>query len=290
MATGDLARAYAHCRQVANAHYENFTIGSRLLPRRLRDPLAAIYAALRTADDLADEGDRPPDERLRQLAAWERKLEACAAGRADDPIFVALADTIRRFALPLDPFRALLSAFRQDAEGVAMETDDDLLSYCRRSAAPVGHLVLALFGHRDRERQALADDICIGLQLANFWQDVSRDLRDRGRIYLPQEDMARFGVSEHDLALPSATPAVRELIAFEVGRAREWLDRGAPLARLVPRRVGLDLRMFTAGGRAICDAIARQDHDTLRHRPAPGRLGRARVATSVLRALMRGDA
>lgn len=267
MASDDLARAYAHCRQVANAHYENFTIGSRLLPRRLRDPLAAIYAALRTADDLADEGDRPPDERLRQLAAWERKLESCAAGRADDPIFVALADTIRRFALPLDPFRALLSAFRQDAEGVAMETDDDLLSYCRRSAAPVGHLVLALFGHRDRERQALADDICIGLQLANFWQDLGVDLA-RGRRYLPAATLAAHGIDPSSVTGEAVMSApLRAVIRTEVARARQLLNAGLPLADRVERPLALEVRLFAGGGLAILDRIAGQDYDVLARRP-----------------------
>jgi phytoene/squalene synthetase len=151
-------------------------------------------------------------------------------------------------------------------------------------------MVLGVFGYRDPWRAAMSDATCIGLQLANFWQDVRRDLRDRGRIYLPLEDMGRFGVSEDDLHRPLAGPAVRELIAFEVERARDWLEAGAPLARVVPWRVGLDLRMFTAGGLAVCDAIARQGHDTLRRRPAPGRLGRARIAATVLWRLARGRA
>lgn len=265
-----VARAYAHCRQVAAAHYENFSVGSLLLPARLRDPLAAIYAALRTADDLADEGERPADERLRQLAAWERKLEACAAGRADDPVFVALADTLRRFELPLDPFRALLSAFRQDVAWEPIETDDDLFSYCRRSAAPVGHLVLALFGFCDAERRALADRICIGLQLANFWQDLGIDAA-RGRVYLPRRRLAAHGVAAGDLRAATVSAGLRAALRDEVARARQLLLDGLPLADCVPPALALEVRLFAGGGLAILDRIAAADYDVLAHRPTvPG--------------------
>lgn len=262
----DLARAYAHCRQVATAHYENFTVGSLLLPRRLRDPLAAIYAALRTADDLADEGERPAAERLRQLAAWERKLEACAAGHAGDPIFVALGDAMRRFDLPIDPFRQLLSAFRQDVEWAPIETVDDLFSYCRRSAAPVGRLVLALFGYRDATRQALADRICIGLQLANFWQDLGADLA-RGRCYLPDEILRAHAVDPDALRGGVMTAPLRVALRGEVGRARQLLLGGLPLADRVDRGLALEVRLFAGGGLAILDRIAAPDCDVLRHRP-----------------------
>src|SRR5262245_10905015 len=169
-----LAAAYRICRQIATAHYENFTVGSWLLPRRMRNPIAAIYAFARTADDFADEGEVPAAERLARLAIWQEHLEACYAGRSTDPVFIALADTVARFEIPIVPFRRLLEAFRQDVAFQPLGTFAELRAYCRLSADPVGHLVLALFGYRDAERRALADQICTGLQLANFWQDVSR--------------------------------------------------------------------------------------------------------------------
>ena len=270
------------------AHDENFPVAFWLLPPATRADMHALYAFCRATDDLGDEGD--PSRRRERLEIWREDTQRCFGGSPRDPRLRELAATIDRHGLPAEPFMRLIRANVMDQEQDRWPTYTALLGYCEHSATPVGRMVLGVLGYRDRWRAEMSDATCIGLQLANFWQDVSRDLRERGRIYLPLEDMARFGVSESDLTLPRATPALRELVAFEVGRAREWLDRGAPLARVVPRRFALDLRMFTAGGRAICDAIARQDHDTLRGRPAPGRLGRARIATSVLRALLRGDA
>jgi squalene synthase HpnC len=225
-----------------------------------------------------------------RLDAWREDTLRCFGGAPRDPRLRALAATVARHDLPPEPFTRLIRANVIDQERDRWPTYDALLEYCDHSAVPVGRMVLGVLGYRDPWRTSLSDATCVGLQLANFWQDVRRDLDERGRIYLPLEDMARFGVSEDDLALPRATPALRALIAFEVARAREWLDRGAPLARVVPRRVALDMRMFTAGGRALCDAIARQGYDTLARRPAPGRLGRARIATTVLWALVRGGA
>lgn len=277
----------AAAARATRAHDENFPVAFRLLPAATRADMRALYAFCRATDDLGDEGD--PARRLERLDAWREDTLRCFGGEPRDPRLRALAATVARHDLPAELFTRLIRANVMDQERDRWPTYADLLDYCEHSATPVGRMVLGVLGYRDPWRTGMSDATCIGLQLANFWQDVRRDMRERGRIYLPLEDMARFGVGEDDLTLPHAAPELRALVAFEVGRAREWLDRGAPLARVVPRAVALDLRMFTAGGRAVCDAIARQGHDTLRSRPAPGRLGRARIAASVLWALLRGD-
>ncbi len=192
-------------------------------------------------------------------------------------------ETIARRGLPLDPFLRLIEANRMDQRRARWETHDDLLEYCRHSATPVGEMVLGVLGYRDPWRVGMSDATCIGLQLVNFWQDVARDLRDRDRVYLPLADMARFGVTEDDLRRAPAGEPVRRLVELEVERARGYLLEGEPLYRFVPRRVALDLRMFSAGGLALCDAIAAQGYDTLTRRPAPGRLGRARIAAAAAR-------
>lgn len=301
-----LDEARREARAIARRHDENFPAAFLLLPARLRADMRAIYAFCRTVDDLGDEPahDRtgawttyaagPPSAaeragRLEALDAFERDLMRCWEGGVPaDPRIAALAETVRRHDLEPEPFRRLVEANRIDQTVDRYETFGELVAYCHHSATPVGHLVLAVLGHRDPARRELSDHTCIGLQLVNFWQDIARDLRDRGRIYLPAEDLARFGVREADLHAPAADAAVRRLVAFEVARARAELIAGAPLARMVRRRARLDLRMFTAGGLALCDAIARQDYDTLARRPAPGRRGRARIAADVLLGTLRG--
>jgi squalene synthase HpnC len=280
--------ARAAVARAARAHDENFPVAFHLLPREVRADMHAVYAFCRATDDLGDEG--APETRVDRLLAWRADLERCFDGEPRDPRLRALADTIARRVLDADPFLRLVEANLMDQRQDRWATYEDLLFYCEHSATPVGQMVLGVLGYRDPWRVGMSDATCIGLQLANFWQDVRRDLRDRGRVYLPLEDMDRFGVSEDELHRAEAGPAVRELVAFEVERARDWLERGAPLARVVPWRVGLDLRMFTAGGLAVCDAIVHQGHDTLRRRPAPGRLGRARITGTVLWRLARGRA
>jgi phytoene synthase len=265
-----LADAYRHCWRIATSHYENFTLGSWLLPRRLRRHIAAIYAFARTADDIADEGTRAPSARLAQLDAWERDLEACYQGEATHPIFVALEHTARQFDLPIDPFRKLLQAFRTDADFKAFDTFDDLLAYCRHSADPVGHLILYLFGYRDPQRQQLADQICTGLQLANFWQDVAIDAA-KGRLYVPREDLARFGCSPTDVMSGTSSPAVRELLQFEVDRARTLLTRGLELATLVNHRLAREVCLFAWGGLAILQEIEAVGYDVFSRRPTVSR-------------------
>jgi squalene synthase HpnC len=288
--TASVSRGRAAARAATRAHDENFPVAFLLAPRDVRADMRAVYAFCRATDDLGDEAPGGAAERLAGLDAWEDDLRrGVAGGRADDPRLAALAETIARRGLPLDPFLRLIEANRMDQRRSRWATHDDLLEYCRHSATPVGEMVLGVLGYRDPWRVGMSDATCIGLQLVNFWQDIARDLRDRDRIYLPREDMERFGVAEEDLRRPAAGEAVRRLVATEVERARAYLLEGEPLHRFVPRRVSLDLRMFSAGGLALCDAIARQGYDTLRRRPAPGALGRARIAAAAARrALRRG--
>jgi phytoene synthase len=281
-ASSPVDAAYRHCWQIARSHYENFTVGSWLLPRRLRRHIAAIYAFARTADDFADEGAINAPERLAHLDAWEHQLEDCYRGRCTHPIFVALADTADRFELPIDPFRKLLHAFRADAESKPFETFDSLLEYCRCSADPVGHLILYLFGYRDPARQQLADQICTGLQLANFWQDIGVDAA-KGRVYVPLEDLARFGCLADDVKTGVCSPAVRELMQFEVDRTRGMLTRGIELAAHVDRRLAREVCLFAWGGLAILDAIETVDYDVFTRRPTLSKRAKVKL---ILRALV----
>ena len=267
--TLDLEAARAFCRDVARRHYENFTVATRLVPPRLRQHLANVYAFARWSDDLADESPDPVTA-LAALDDWRRRLDACFAGRPDHPVFVALADTVTAAGLAIDPFADLLDAFRQDQTCTRYATRGELLEYCRRSADPVGRIVLGLEGCRDPALLALSDAICSGLQLVNFWQDLRRD-RVAGRVYLPTEDMRRHGVVEADLDRPVATPAVVDLVRSEVAWAGECFDRGAPLVDRAPAVLRPAIGMFLGGGRSLADAIARVGYDTLARRPTVGR-------------------
>src|SRR5579863_4724884 len=243
--TFDLAASYEFCARLAKSHYENFTVASWLMPRAMRPHMYAIYAYARMADDFADE-----HRDLKMLDDWERELDAAYAGTPRHPVFVALADTVRRFEIPREPFKDLLTAFRSDVDFKGFDTLDDLLGYSRHSANPVGPLVLYLFGYRDAQRQHLSDLVCSGLQLANFWQDVAIDL-GKGRIYIPRTDLARFGVAPDALGTSDAAPRFIELMRHEVGIARAMLREGSQLAHLVDRRLSRDILMFAGGGLAI---------------------------------------
>jgi squalene synthase HpnC len=273
--------AYAYCERLARSHYENFSVASWFLPKRLRQHFFNVYAYCRISDDLGDEtGDRAAS--LLLLEEWEAELNACYDGSPRHPVFVALAGTVREFDIPKQTFADLLTAFRQDQTVTRYETFDDLLGYCHYSANPVGQLVLYLCGYRDPERQQLSDFTCTALQLANFWQDVSADY-DKGRIYLPLEDMQRFRVSEADIAGKRNTLAFRELMDFEVARAREWFDRGLPLIGKVDRELAIDLDLFSRGGLEILHAIERQDYAVLGNRPA---ISKSRKLALVARAAL----
>ena len=264
-AAPSLAQAQQYCRQLARSHYENFSVASWFLPKHLRQDFFNVYAYCRISDDLGDEvGD--PAESLRLLDQWQSELEACYDGTPRHPVFVALAETVKKFDIPKQEFSDLLIAFRQDQTSTRFETFDDVLAYCRYSANPVGHLVLYLCGYRDSERQKLSDFTCTALQLANFWQDVTVDYA-KGRIYLPLEDLRRFSVSEKDLAENRNTPAFCEMMKFEVERAREWFDRGLLLIKSVDAQLAVDLALFSHGGQEILNAIERQQYAVLGNRP-----------------------
>lgn len=267
--------ARAYCAHVARSHYENFTVVSLLLPRRLVRHFHAVYAYCRWSDDLADE-TAGGDEALRLIAWWRDELLACYGGAPRHPVMLALRETIRRFNMPPDPFLALLRAFEQDQRVKRYDTFDQLVDYCACSANPVGHLVLMLFECFDAERAALADEVCTGLQLANFWQDVARDL-DIGRVYLPAEDRARFGYPDGDLVARRCTPQFLELMRFEVGRARGYFERGAALLPLLPRAARVDVELFVRGGEAILGAIERQGYDVWARRPEVGKWEKAKL-------------
>lgn len=275
-----------YCRRLARRHYENFTVASRLLPRRLRQHFCNVYAYCRWADDLADE-TADPKRSLELLAWWERQLRDCYAGKAVHPVFVALAETIRQFEIPAEPFVDLLVAFRQDQRVTRYETFDQLLEYCRYSANPVGRLVLYLGRCCTPQRARLADSICTGLQLANFWQDVARDWQ-RGRVYLPQVDCRRFGYHEEDFARGECNQAFRRLLAAQVEQAEGWLRRGLPLVGLMPPELQLDVGLFIHGGLAILDAIRRQDYGVWSRRPVVSKMKKLRILADCWWRIQRG--
>lgn len=254
------------CRRLARSHYENFSVASWFLPERLRQHFFNVYAYCRISDDLGDEvGDTAAS--LQLLDQWESELDACYDGHPRHPVFVALAETVRKFEIPKHEFVDLLTAFRQDQNVSRYETFNDLLGYCKFSANPVGHLVLYLCGYRDSDRQHLSDFTCTALQLANFWQDVSADFA-KGRIYLPLQDLRRFGVSEDMIRDRENTSAFRDMIKFEVERAREWFRQGLPLIANVKRELAIDIELFSRGGQEILNAIERQNYAVLGRRPA----------------------
>jgi squalene synthase HpnC len=254
---------YARCAELAKSHYENFTVGSWLLPQKRRDHIYAIYAFCRFVDDLGDEhlGDR-----LRALDEWELDLLRCYDGTPQHPYMVALQETIRDFDIPKEPFLKLIEANRMDQARTRYPTYKDLDHYCDHSANPVGHLVLYVFGYHDQERQRLSDYTCTALQLTNFLQDVVRD-HAMGRIYIPLDDMERFGYSEDQLAQGLFTYQFRDLMEFEVQRARELFRRGWRLVESLNGRLKLDVALFSLGGTKVLEAIERQGYDVLSRRP-----------------------
>jgi squalene synthase HpnC len=272
----DLRDAYEWCRQYARARDENFTVVSWFLPRDIRPHFFALYAFCRWTDDLGDEAD---GDRLALLDAWERGVRDCFAGRRDAPLFTALGATIDRYEMPADPFLRLIDANRMDQRITSFETYDDLLGYCQHSATPVGEMVLRVLGYSDAERIRLSDATCIALQLANFWQDVSVDL-EKGRTYIPAEDMRRFGYDAADLRGGVVNDAFRALMRFEVDRARALFAEGRALEDMVDHRARTDVRLFRLGGEAVLDAIERADYDVLTSRPRVAKTKKAWMALS----------
>ena len=261
-----LEQARAWCRHLAETHYENFHVASWFLPKKFRPHFHAIYAYCRVSDDLGDEVATPA-QALALLDYWGRELDACYAGTATHPVFVALAETIRVCAIPREPFADLLVAFRQDQAVNRFATMADVLTYCRYSANPVGRLVLYASGYNDPELFRLSDLTCSALQLANFWQDVGEDYQ-RGRIYLPQDAMHRHGVTEETIASGKATPGFLALMHTQVDYARAMFHAGLPLIAMVDNELALDLDLFSRGGLEILRAIEKQNYDVLRARPS----------------------
>jgi squalene synthase HpnC len=264
-------------------HYENFPVASILLPRRLRPAVETIYAFARGADDVADEGDAAPPERLAALERYRAALDAIGRGEPQsEPMFARLAAVVAEYRLPLQPLRDLLSAFSQDVLTQRYPDYATLLDYCRRSANPVGRLMLELYGAADNVRLRQSDAVCSALQLINFWQDVAIDI-GKGRIYLPMDELARFGVSAVAIERGQADEAWRALMAFQVARARALMQDGAPLALHLPGRIGWELRLVVQGGLRILERIERAGYDVFRHRPRLGARDWLAVAWRALR-------
>jgi len=252
-------------------HYENFPVASFLVPAHMRRPIEVIYRFARSADDIADEGDALPEERLAGLAAYQAELDRIAAGAAPQtPLFLALADVIRQHGLPLQLFRDLLDAFAQDVVKKRYADYPELLDYCHRSANPVGRLVLHLFGRTEAQHLEQSDCICSALQLVNFWQDVAVDWKKQ-RIYIPQADLPRFRVSEADIAAGRWSANWAALMDFQIDRTRELILRGAPLVHALPGRLGWEIRLTVHGGLRILERLRRVRGNVFQHRPRLGK-------------------
>lgn len=276
----DRRQAFRYCERLAKDHYENFTVGSWMLPADVRPHVWAIYAYCRRTDDL---GDLAAGDRLAQLDAWEKELlETFEGGQEPEhPVLAALQETVERFAIPPQPFLKLIEANRIDQRVKRHETFEDVLRYCEHSANPVGHLVLYLFGYRDPEREKLADSTCTALQLTNFLQDIALDSM-RDRVYLPQEDLRRFSYTEAELLRGTVNERFRDLMQFEIERTRRLFEEGMPLIDLVDRRLRADVKLFNRGGLKVLEAIERVGYDVFRHRPTLSGREKARLLLGVL--------
>lgn len=267
---------FKFCERIALTHYENFTVGSFLIPKAMRPHVFNVYAFCRLSDDLGDEiGDTALS--LQLLTEWEEDLFKCQNGSPEHPVFIALKETIKKFNLPLQPFRDLIKAFKMDQSVTRYESFDDLLYYCRHSANPVGRLFLMLFGYRDDERFELSDATCTALQLANFCQDVAVDL-EKGRIYIPLEDLKKFGYSQDQLFRKEYNSSFIELMKFEVCRARELFSKGLKLVPKIKGRIQLDIELFNRGGLEILNSIEAIRYNVLSQRPALSKASKILIA------------
>ena len=272
--------AFRACEALARSHYENFSVGTRLIPKDLRRHFFSVYAFCRGVDDL---GDEAKSDQLALLDEWERQLRLCYEGMPDHVYFKALQVTVEEFDIPPEPFLKLIEANRRDQRIKRHPDYQELLEYCDYSANPVGRIVLYVFGHREPELHALSDYTCTALQLANFWQDVARDY-EIGRIYLPQSDMDEYGVGEDVIERRAATPEFRRLMQFEVERTKDLFRRGYALVTRVIKPARIDIALFTAGGLSILKAIEQQDYDVLTRRPTLSKAGKAKLlATAWIR-------
>ena len=275
--------AYDHCERLAGSHYENFPVASVLVPAGMRRHIAAIYAFARTADDFADEPSRPPEVRLQLIDDWGTRLRRSVAEPppSTDPIFVALRDTMERCALPVDLFEDLLSAFRQDVTVTRYATWADVLDYCRRSANPVGRLVLRVAGVRNDAADKASDAVCTALQLANFWQDFGVDWRN-GRLYLPSDELRIHGALERELNGAAMPPAWRSAMRAAVERTRQLFAAGRPVTDAVSGRLRWELRATWLGGMRILDEVEALGYDTLHRRPKLSTADAAAIGLGVI--------
>lgn len=261
-----LDEAFEYCAAITNAHYENFPVASLFLPEEKRPYIQALYAFSRSADDFADELSRSKEERLELLNQWEEQLRLCYEGIAEHPVFIALHETVQRLNIPIEPLRDLLAAFKRDVTQNRYKTFDEVLSYCKCSANPVGRLVLMVFGYRDEKLFELSDNICTALQLTNFWQDVAVDLQ-KDRLYIPLEDIQKFGYSVEYWSNRVVDDRFRQLMKFEVDRTREMFYSGAELPSLVERDLQLELNLVWFGGMTILKKLDRIRYDVFHQRP-----------------------
>jgi len=262
-----LQNAYAECLQMAQSHYENFPVASRLLPKHLRQPIAVIYAFARRADDFADEGNLSNEERIAALTDFSNKLNLIDQGKGvEDTTFIALADVIKQHQLPISLFHDLLTAFKMDVTKSRYANFGEVMEYCRYSANPVGRLLLHLNKATSPQNLGYSDAVCSALQLTNFLQDISQDLEESDRIYIPLDEMAQFGVSEEDIRNKLTNPATRKLIEFQIRRTIKLMQSGAPLGKVLKGRMGLELRMTIMGGSRILYRL-NQQYDDVFSRP-----------------------
>ena len=279
--TTEIREAFAWCERLTRSHYENFPVASLFVPREKRPYVCAVYAFARTADDFADEGDDAPSSRLRKLDEWKAKLDEAYDGRADHPVFIAIAETAERNAIPKSLFADLLEAFRMDVTIKRYASSAELLQYCVYSANPVGRIILQIFGGANTGSCAHSDSICTGLQLANFAQDVSVDWL-KGRLYIPLDDMGRFGYTESDLQQRTLDRRFRDLMKLQVDRARGFLLAGTPLLREAPRSIRFELALTVRGGLAILKRVEQTGFDVLRRRPVIPILEKGRIVVMAI--------
>jgi squalene synthase HpnC len=257
--------AFRYCERLARTHYENFPVGSVLIPKKLRPYVWTVYAFARRADDIADE-DFPEADRIPALTAWEGLLEDSVRAPVNHPVFLALKETMREFHIPIQLFKDLITAFKMDVTTKRHPDFEHLLYYCRHSANPVGRLVLHLFGYNQEPLMLLSDKICTALQLANFWQDVAVDLK-KNRIYIPLNDMERFYYSEEQLFAREYNSQFKELLKYQVDRTEQMFREGAPLVYHTGGRLGLELKCVVLGGMTVLKKIRRLDYNTIAARP-----------------------
>lgn len=259
-------QAFQYCERLTRDHYENFPVASFLVPRDKRAHIYSIYSFARIADDFADEPGLTMAERIDSLGEWEEHLIDAYRGHAHHPVFIALRETVDRFEMPIELFQSLLRAFRSDVTTHRYQSFEDVLAYCENSANPVGRLILLLFNYRSESTLELSDSVCTGLQLANFWQDVSVDLQ-MDRVYIPLDDIREFGYSEEELFQRSFTAAFKDLMCFQVDRTRQIFGEGRPLLGEVGRDLRMELRLTWKGGSRILQKIEEAEYDVLSHRP-----------------------